>query len=250
MIAVTSRDAICRGGRLLAEDGPDPPQPAVPGALLGLRRRVRVRRLAELRHVVPFLSGTLHQLVVHGLIHVRLPAQDLHPPIHTMTQNRSAAETENWDGKQLAKWARTTDPEVLERGLADERVLVPVVDVEHPVVAGDGEDGEEGRHEEADLELGLVAGRVGAPRRALDVAAPAVGPRLVQHLHGGAVRVQRVGRARVGARLWLERGREARDLVPPAHVPLQVQVPHHLHGRRRREARWRAWVLGVGEEVD
>jgi len=104
--------------------------------------------------------------------------------------------------------------------------------VEHPVVAGDGEDGEERRHVEADLELGLVAGRVGAPGRALDVAAApaAVGPRLVEHLHGAVVGVERVGGARVGARLGLERGREARDLVPPPRVPLQVQVPHHPHG--------------------
>jgi len=63
---------------LLAKDGLDPPHPAVPGALLALRRRVRVRRLAELGHVVPFLLGTLHQLVVHGLVHLRLPAKDLH----------------------------------------------------------------------------------------------------------------------------------------------------------------------------
>lgn len=105
--------------------------------------------------------------------------------------------------------------------------------MEHPVVAGDGDDGEEGRHVEADLELGLVAGRVGAPRRALDVAAAAaVGPRLVEHLHG-AVGAERVGGARVGARLGLERGREARDLVPPPRVPLQVQVPHHPHGGHR-----------------
>jgi hypothetical protein len=68
--------------RLLAKDGLDPPHPAVPGALLALRRRVRVRRLAELRHVVPFLLGTLHQFLVHGLVHVRLPAKDL----HTQTQ--------------------------------------------------------------------------------------------------------------------------------------------------------------------
>lgn len=143
-------------------------------------------------------------------------------------------------------WGRgapTTYPEVLERGLAHKRVLVILVDVEHPVVAGDGEYGEEGRHEEADLELGLVAGGVGAPRGALDVAAPPVGPRLVEHLHGGAVRVQRVGGARVGARLGLEPGREARDLVPPTHVPLQVEVPHHLHGRRRR--RREGWRVGV-----
>lgn len=155
-----------------------------------------MRRLAELGHVVSFLLGPLHQLVVHGLVHVRLPAQD---------------------------------PEVLPGRLSDERVLVVAVDVEHPVVAGDGDDGEEGRHVEADLELGLVAGRVGAPGGALDVAAAAVGPRLVEHLDG-AVRVERVGGARVGARLGLERGREARDLVPPPRVPLQVQVPHHPHG--------------------
>jgi hypothetical protein len=36
-----------------------------------------VRRLAELGHVVPLLLRPLHQLVVHGLVHVRLPAQDL-----------------------------------------------------------------------------------------------------------------------------------------------------------------------------
>jgi hypothetical protein len=35
----------------------------------------------------------------------------------------------------------------------DERTLVPVVDVKHPIVAGDGEDREERRHEEADLSL-------------------------------------------------------------------------------------------------
>jgi len=151
---------------------------------------------------------------------------------------------ENWGGRD----GISTHPEVLPGGLADERVLVVLVDVEHPVVAGDGEDGEEGRHEEADPELGLVAGRVGAPRRALDVAAAAVGPRLVEHPHG-AVRVERVGGARVGARLGLECRREASDLVPPPRVPLQVQVPHHPHGHRaggggrgfrgeRERARW------------
>jgi hypothetical protein len=123
-----------------------------------------------------------------------------------------------------------THPEVLPGRLPDERVLVVAVDVEHPVVAGDGEDGEEGRHVEADLELGLVAGGVGAPGDALDVAAAAVGPRLVEDLDGAVGRVERVGGARVGARLGLERGREARDLVPPPRVPLQVKVPHHPHG--------------------
>jgi hypothetical protein len=78
----------------------------------------------------------------------------------------------------------------------DERTLVPVVDVKHPIVAGDGEDREERRHEEADLELGLIAGAVGVPRRALDVAAPSVGSRLVQH-----VMVQRVGCTHIGVSL-------------------------------------------------
>lgn len=117
--------------------------------------------------------------------------------------------------------------------------------MEHPVVAGDGDEGEEGRHVEANLELGLVAGRVGAPGRALDVAAAPVGPRLVHHLHS-AVRVQRVGGARVGARLGLEPGREARDLVPPPRVPLQVEVAHHLHGHRASLALPAARGGGVG----
>lgn len=141
-------------------------------------------------------------------------------------------------------------PEVIPGGLADERVLVVVVDVEHPVVAGDGDDGEERGHVEPDLELGLVAGGVGAVGGALDVAAAAVGPRLIQHPHG-AVRVERVGGARVGAVLGLEPGRKRGDLVPPAHVPLQVEFPHHLHGRRAcvgfsgeagRRPRKMAWV--------
>lgn len=121
--------------------------------------------------------------------------------------------------------------------------------MEHPVVAGDGEDREEGRHVEADPELGLVAVRVGARGRAFDVAAAAVGPRLVEHLHG-AVRVQRVGGARVGARLGLEPGREARDLVPPPSVPLQVQVPHHPHGGHRGGGgRWRGFSRGKRKEA-
>ena len=144
----------------------------------------------------------------------------------------------------------TTYPEVVPGGLADERVLVGVVDVEHPVVADDGEDGEERGHVELDLELGLVAGGVGAVGGALDVAAAAVGPRLVQHLHGAGAavgrRVERVGGTRVGAVLGLEPGREARDLVPPAHVPLQVEVPHRLHGRVVVVRR--GWLCVGGEE--
>jgi hypothetical protein len=134
-------------------------------------------------------------------------------------------------------------PEVVPGWLPDERVLVGVVDVEHPVVADDGEDGEERGHVELDLELGLVAGGVGAVGGALDVSVAAVGPRLVEDLDGaGGGRVERVGGARVGAVLGLEPGGEARDLVPAAHVALQVEVPHHLHGRsRRRRGRWRGF---------
>lgn len=197
---------------LPAEEGLDPPHPAVAGALLGLRRRVRVRRLLQLAHVVPLLLGPLHQLAVHLLVHVRLPAQD---------------------------------PEVVEGGLADERVGVGVVDVEHPVVADDGEDGEERGHVELDLELGLVADRVGAVGGALDVAAAAVGPRLVEHLHG-AVAGERVGGARVGAVPGLEPRREARDLVPPPHVPLQVEVPHPLPSDSPTAAAAAAWCGGEG----
>uniref|UniRef100_A0A8R7QTD6 Uncharacterized protein n=1 Tax=Triticum urartu TaxID=4572 RepID=A0A8R7QTD6_TRIUA len=57
----------------------EPPGPfAVGGRGIALRRRVALRRLVQLGHVVAFLLGLLQQLVVHLVLDVRLPAQDLH----------------------------------------------------------------------------------------------------------------------------------------------------------------------------
>ncbi|RWW49197.1 hypothetical protein BHE74_00044674 [Ensete ventricosum] len=123
-------------------------------------------------------------------------------------------------------------PEVSAGGLADEGVLIVVVEVEHPVVADDGEDGEERGHVELDLELGLVAGGVGPVGGALDGSASAAAPGLVEDVDG-AVGAQRVSGARVGPVPRLEAGGEGGDLVPPPHVPLQVDPLHHRHLLRR-----------------
>lgn len=119
-------------------------------------------------------------------------------------------------------------PEILSGGLADEGVLILLIDIQHPVVPHDGEQRQERRQVEPDLQLGLVAVGIGLVRGPLDGVSLAVAPRLVEHVHG-AVGVERVRGPCVLPVLGLEEGGEGGYLVPPAHVPLQVQASHYRH---------------------
>uniref|UniRef100_A0A1J3GUS8 Uncharacterized protein n=1 Tax=Noccaea caerulescens TaxID=107243 RepID=A0A1J3GUS8_NOCCA len=181
---------------LSAEDGFEPPNAlGVVGSSVGLRWGVTLRGLVELTDVVPFLHRLLHQSLVCLFLNLRRPAQY---------------------------------PEITPGGLADHGVLVIGIDIEHPVVAGDGNDWEERREVEPDFELGLVTLRIGLVGAALDETPLPSAPSLVQDVHR-AVGVKGVGGAGVDAVLRLEPGRERSNLVPTAHVSLQVEPLHHFH---------------------
>ncbi|KAM0939130.1 hypothetical protein DsansV1_C21g0167341 [Dioscorea sansibarensis] len=127
-------------------------------------------------------------------------------------------------------------PEILPRGLANDRALIILIDEQYPVIPSNRDYRQERRHIELHLELCLIAGWIGLVRRALDIIPLAVGPRLVKHMNR-SILVQRVRRASVFAVAGLEEGREGCDLVPASHVALYVQVLHHRHRRRLRHAR-------------
>jgi len=124
----------------------------------------------KLADVITFLHCLLHQLLIRLFLHLRRPAQY---------------------------------PEITPGRLANESVLVVRIDVEHPVVSGDGNDWEERRDIELDFELGFVAFRIGLIGAAFDKTPLPVAPRFVQDVYG-TVGVKGVGGASVDAVLWLK----------------------------------------------